>query len=450
MRTAKSASNSYPDRLMVGHVPIEQIVPSESNSRRHRKAKIKDLALNIERNQGLNNPLAVRTREDGRLDLIAGHARLAALKLNGAMSAPVIRLDHLSPAQARAYLIADNAFCERATWDRKILRGELEGLIEMGEDLELTGLRGFEIDSVLSFDDDLPGDAAFDDDESVELPDDTPPITRLGDRWICADQHLLCADARRLASFQALMGNLKARVCFTDPPFNTAARNISKTHSSFVMGSGELSDDAFVEELLRPSFRNIAEYALPGAIAFVCSDWRCLRAMWDAAKDVFVEPKNLITWGKSNSGMGAFYRQQTEYIIPFLIAQGHIISNFDLAGEGGRHRSTLWLYPGANTFRRGRQEDLDAHPTVKNRKMVADAIKDVSRAGDVVLDPFLGSGTTLAASFASGRRGYGLELDPKYCDVILRRLHKVTGEMPTLADGTPFDVVAAARAGGDA
>lgn len=145
--------------------------------------------------------------------------------------------------------------------------------------------------------------------------------------------------------------------------------------------------------------------------------------------------------------MGPFYRQQTEYIIAFLIAEGHITSNFDLGGEGGRHRSTLWLYPGANTFRRGRTEDLEDHPTVKNRKMVADAIMDVSIAGDVVLDPFLGSGTSLAACFVTGRRGYGLEFDPKYCDVILRRLHKLTGQMPTLADGTPFELVTAERAG---
>lgn len=191
----------------------------------------------------------------------------------------MIRLDHLSPVQARAYVIADNAYCERADWDRKILREELEGILEMGGDLALTGLRGIEIDTTLSFDDEPAGNSAFEDDESVELPDDTFPITRLGDHWICAEQHLVCGDAREIGSYQALLGNLKARACFTDPPFNTAARNISRSHGPFVVGSGELSEAAFVDEFMRPAFRNIAAFSLPGAIGFVCSDWRRLRPM---------------------------------------------------------------------------------------------------------------------------------------------------------------------------
>lgn len=405
MPNPKSTIKSYPQRLAVEHVSLDLIDPNERNSRKHRMRKIRDLALNIEQTRGLNNPLAVRSKGNGRFELIAGHARRAALLMNGETVAPVISLDHLSPAEARAYLIADNAFCARGSWDRQILREELEGLLEMGADLELTGLDSIEIDSTLSLDHEPPGSAAFEDDDAVELPDDTPPVTRLGDRWECADQVMLCADARPRESMAALMKDLKARVCFTDPPFNTAARNISKTHGSFVMGSGELSHQAFVEVLLRPVFRNIATYSKPGAIGFVCSDWRRLQAMWEAAEGVFVEPKNLIVWGKSNAGMGGFFRQQTEFIIPFLIAPGTIVSNFDLAGEGGRHRSTLWLYPGANTFRRGRMEDLKDHPSVKSRKMVADALLDVSRAGDIVLDPFLGSGTTLAAAHVTGRRG---------------------------------------------
>ena len=210
------------------------------------------------------------------------------------------------------------------------------------------------------------------------------------------------------------------------------------------MGSGELSDAEFIMDLLRPVMRNLARFSNAGAIAFVCSDWRAYPKMLEAAAGVFHEQKNLIVFAKTNAGMGTFYRSQTELIPTFKMSRGPTINNFGL-GEGGRHRSNLWTYAGANTFRRGRTEDLADHPTVKPRKLVADALLDCSRRGGIILDPFLGSGTTLAAAEVTGRRGYGLELDPRYCDVILRRLHTLTGQMPCLLDGTPFDIVAQSR-----
>jgi DNA modification methylase len=210
------------------------------------------------------------------------------------------------------------------------------------------------------------------------------------------------------------------------------------------MGSAEMSDAEFELGLLRPVMRHIARFSQAGAIAFVCSDWRAYPRMLDAAAGVFSEQKNLIIWAKTQAGMGTFYRSQTELIPVFKVSRGPTINNFEL-GQGGRHRSNLWTYPGANTFRRGRMDDLNAHPTVKNRQLVADALIDCSQPGGVVLDPFLGSGTTLAAAHVTGRRGYGLELDPKYCDVILRRMEALTGEPPSLLDGTPFEQVARKR-----
>jgi len=210
------------------------------------------------------------------------------------------------------------------------------------------------------------------------------------------------------------------------------------------MGSAEMSDAEFELGLLRPVMRHIARFSQAGAIAFVCSDWRAYPRMLDAAAGVFSEQKNLIIWAKTQAGMGTFYRSQTELIPVFKVSRGPTINNFEL-GQGGRHRSNLWTYPGANTFRRGRMDDLNAHPTVKNRQLVADALIDCSQPGGVVLDPFLGSGTTLAAAHVTGRRGYGLELDPKYCDVILRRMEALTGEPPSLLEGTPFEQVARKR-----
>lgn len=443
MSSSVTPLNTSTSHLVIKWGPIELFVEDENNARRHTRRKIQALARNIKK-QRLNTPLLVRSLGDGRFALLCGHARLSALKLLGETRVPYLLLDHLTPAQARAYMIADNAFCERGRWDRDLLRGELRSIIELGIDVELTGLDSIQIDSILSFD--SAPEAAAEDDELIEEPDKGPSVSQLGDHWVIGDQHLVHGDSTVLQTFHDLLGENRAAMVFSDPPFNTAPRNISRSHGAFVMGSGEYHEKAFILDFLRPVFRNIAAFCEPGAIGFVCSDWRRLTAMWDAAEGVFVEPKNLIVWGKSNAGMGGFYRQQTEYIIPFQLTPGPIINNLDLSGEGGRHRSTLWLYPGANTFRRGRKDDLADHPTVKNRTMVADAIRDVSHAGDIVLDAFSGAGTTLAAAHVSGRRGYAIELDGKYCDVSLRRLHKLTGEMPRLIDGTSFEDVAAQRA----
>ena len=235
---------------------------------------------------------------------------------------------------------------------------------------------------------------------------------------------------------------------FTDPPYNVDPRRISGLgrlkHGAFVQGSGELSDGAFVHDLLRPMARCLSRFCAPGAIAFICCDWRMDPLLREACAGVLNELKNVIVWAKTSAGMGTFYRSQYELIQAWKVSPGQTINNFGL-GEGGRHRSNLWTYEGANVFRRGRMEDLEDHPTIKPIRAVADALKDCSRRGGVVLDPFLGSGTLLAAAELTGRIGYGLELDPTYCDVILRRVTKVTRATPTLIDGTSFDAARAAR-----
>lgn len=414
--------------------------PRPGNPREHSQDQIRRLRKSI-REFGFTNPILI----DEDHQVLCGHGRLEASKAEGLDKVPVIRIADLSEAQRRAYVIADNALAEKAGWSKELLRSELEGLIELGYDAELTGFDTVEIDTVLSFgDDSVPGK----NEELVELPDDSEPLSRLGDHWIIGRHHLLVADSREPANFAELLGGRKADCVFTGPPFNTATSNISGLgkvkHGNFVMGSGELSTEDFTLKLLRPVMENIARHSKPGAIAFVCSDWRSLRLMWDAAEGVFVGPKNLIVWAKTNAGLGGFYRSQTEYFIPFLVSKGPVTNNVKLA-PNKRHRSTLWTYPGCNTFRRGRMEDLADHPTVKPRQLVADALLDVSRQGDVVLDPFLGTGTTLAAAEVTGRVGYGLELDPAYADVILRRMVKLTGETPQLSGATPIDVIAEAR-----
>jgi DNA modification methylase len=209
------------------------------------------------------------------------------------------------------------------------------------------------------------------------------------------------------------------------------------------MGAGETSLQEFAMTLLRPAFKCMAAHCRDGAIAFVCIDWRGAPHMLDAASGVFHETKQLIVWAKTNGGQGAFYRSAHELIYAFKVIRGAHINNFKL-GEGGRYRTNLWTYAGANVFRAGRMQDLTDHPTVKPKKLVMDAILDCSKRGGIVLDAFAGSGTTLCAAAATGRRGRAIELDPKYADVILRRVQADTGAVATL-DGVPFDDVARGR-----
>jgi len=358
---------------------------------------------------------------------------------------PTIMISNLSDADRRAYIIADNAIAERAGFDRAILRDELKDLFEIGYDLELTGIDSLTIDSLLSFDED---DGCKEDD--VELPlVKGAPTCRAGDLWVIGDQRLLVGDARDRAAYERLLDGDLIQMIITDPPYGCPIENNVSgggrvKHKNFILGAGEASLTEFGETLMRPAFKAMARHCQSGAIAFVFTDWRAAPHMLDAAGGVFSEVKQLIVWAKTNAGQGAFYRSAHELIYAFKVSPGEHINNFGL-GET-RYRTNVWTYPGANVFRRGRMSDLRDHPTVKNRKMIADAILDCSRPGGIVMDSFLGSGTTLCAAARTGRRGRGIELDCKYADIALRRIAEETGLVPTL-DGLPLREVTAIRQG---
>lgn len=411
----------------------------EHNARLHSKKQLLKLKTSI-RKFGWATPLIV----DENNMVLCGAGRLEAAKQLGLSEVPTIRLSHMSEADKRAFIIADNRIAEQASWSRALLRDELKGLIEVGYDVELTGFDTLEIDSKLSFDD---PESKIDDD--VELPGEERPVARVGDLWICGCHRLVVGDARDPLVYDTLLASERTQLVFTDPPYNCAiegnASGLGKVkHGNFVMGAGELSMPEFAATILRPVFKQIALHASSGAIAFVCIDWRAAPHLLDAAQGVFHELKNLIVWSKTNAGMGTFYRSAHELIYAFKVSAGTHINNFGL-GEGGRHRSNVWVYPGANVFRAGRMQDLADHATVKPKQLVADAILDCSKRAGIVLDCFAGSGTTLVAAQITGRKGYGIELDPKYADVILRRIAEAVGEPATL-DGVPFEQVAIRRA----
>lgn len=406
------------------------------NARKHPKSQIRKIAQSL-RQFGWTNPIIV----DGENTIICGHGRLEAAKQLGQNSVPVIPLEHLSDADRKAYIIADNRIAEEAEWSKATLKSELSGLAELGYELEMTGFDSLQIDTILSMDDDpLEEDA-------VELPDDdVAPVSRVGDLWQIGEHRLVVGDARIAQTYDQLMQGELAELVVTDPPYGCVIENNVSgggkvKHGNFVMGAGETSLAEFASGLLRPSFECMAKVSKSGAIAFVFIDWRGAPYLYEAAKGVFHEVKNLIVWAKTNGGQGAFYRSAHELIYAFKVNPGRHVNNF---GLGGRYRTNVWGYAGANTFRAGRMQDLADHPTVKPRKMIADAILDCSRRGGIVLDPFAGSGTTLCAAQDTGRKGYGIELDPVYADVILRRVSEACGCQARL-DNKTFETVAAER-----
>ena len=264
-----------------------------------------------------------------------------------------------------------------------------------------------------------PGDPA----DGILTPE-APRRVEPGDIWRMGPHRLICGDALDSETFRLLMDDETARMVFSDPPYNVPidghVGNSGKTkHREFAMASGEMSQDQFTA-FLSKAFTNMADVRADGAIHFLCMDWRHMGEMLAAGQGVYTELKNLIVWVKDNGGMGTFYRSRHELIFAYKVGTGPHLNTFEL-GQHGRYRTNVWQYRGVNKMKPGRMDELALHPTVEPVEMIADAIRDVSGRGDIVLDLFGGSGSTLIAAAKTGRKGYLCELDPIYCDRILAR-----------------------------
>lgn len=428
--------------LAVEYRPIGSLKPNPRNARTHSKKQIRQIAASIGE-FGFNNPALI----DGEDRIIAGHGRVEAARLLGMDRVPTIRIDHLTQEQKRAYVVADNRLALEAGWDREILAIEFAELsaLDLDFDLEITGFETAEIDLIVD------GPTPAKPDRADDVPEaQTLSVTRPGDLWLLGGHRLLCADARDPASFVALMGEERARLVFADPPYNVRIDGHvcgagSVKHREFAMASGEMSRSEFVD-FLATVFGNLAGVSIDGAIHFQCIDWRHMREMIEAGERVYSELKNICIWVKDNGGMGSFYRSRHELVTVWKVGRAPHLNTIEL-GKHGRYRTNVWEYAGVNTLKRNRMDELRMHPTVKPTALVADAIKDTSRRGDLVLDCFGGSGTTLLAAEKTRRRARLMELDPVYCDVILRRFEAYTGETAThVGTGRSFAEVAADRA----
>ncbi len=408
--------------LEITHVPAAALRPYARNARTHTPKQIAQIAASI-RAFGFNNPILID--RDG--EIIAGHGRVAAAKTLGLETVPCVRLEHLTEAQKRAYILADNKLAEKAGWDREILAIELQHLTSLDLDFDVT-ITGFEIGEIdLLLGASQTGDTTADPADEVPTVPAGPAVTRRGDVWQMGSHRLICGDATDPATYARLLAGEKAQMVFTDPPYNVKIDGHvcglgAVKHREFAVASGEMTEAEFTR-FLTTVFANLAAHANDGAIHYVCMDWRHLGEVLAAGRSTYSELKNLCVWAKTNGGMGSLYRSQHELVFVFKSGTAPHINNVEL-GKHGRYRTNVWSYAGANSFSATRDEDLAMHPTVKPVALIADAILDCSKRKGIILDAFAGSGTTLVAAERTGRRGFGIELDPVYCDVILRRLAK--------------------------
>jgi DNA methylase/ParB/Sulfiredoxin domain len=403
-------------------IAIEAVKPNPRNARTHSRNQIHQIAESITA-FGFVVPIVVNEHRR----ILMGHGRYEAAKLLGLKRVPVIEVSGLSEAKCRALALADNRIAQNAGWNRELLNAELaelsELLIEDSLDISITGFAAPEIDQLnVDFEEDATDPA-----DTVDAAWTTAvPVTERGDLWKLGNHRLLCGDARNSSDLVRLMGGNQAVMAFLDPPSNGRIRDVVGRgrikHREFSTGSGELSRPRL---FLRETLAAAAAVSVAGAVHFVCMDWRHIGELLEAGGTVYGETLNLAVWVKTNAGQGSFYRSQHELIGVFRVGDAPHVNNVEL-GRYGRSRSNVWHYAGVNTFRAGRLDDLTSHPTIKPVALVADAIKDVSRRRDIVLDTFCGSGTTILAAERVGRRGFTLELEPRFVDVAVRRWQAFT------------------------
>jgi DNA modification methylase len=419
------------DALRIEYIDISDLRHFSRNARTHSGRQIKQIAESI-RIFGFTNPLLV----DEARTLLAGHGRLEAAKSLGLSQVPCVRIGEMTPAQKRAYVIADNKLALNAGWDEELLTLELQELLEIDTsfDIQVTGFSAAEIDGLI---------ASVGAESSLDAADDALPpidadkaISKVGDLWLLAGHRIYCGDSTKSESFETLLKGEKAEMVFTDPPYNVRigghVSGLGKVkHREFEMATGEMSSSEFTQ-FLRATIQCLVRHTTSGSVHFICMDWRHMKELIEASEDTYTEQKNLCVWVKDNGGMGTFYRSQHELIFVFKSGDSPHINNFEL-GQHGRYRTNVWSYRGMNSRGKSRDCQLAMHPTVKPVAMIADAIRDVSTRGGIVLDCFGGSGSTLIAAQKTARRARLIELDPIYVDRTIQRWQEYAKDEAVLA-----------------
>ena len=427
--------------IKIDYVKIGELREYSENPKIHEEKQIQQIAKSINK-FGFTNPILV----DEKSEIIAGHGRLLAAQLLKLETIPIIRLTHLSEPEKRAYRIADNRLAENGQWNVELLKlefSEIEKLALNLEDelnLDITGFDFKEIDVLLAKD--KPNEKADDKLNSVPYVAENEIVSQHGDVWLLGKHKVICGDALKEETYQRLFHDVHANMVFIDPPYNVKIQGHvcgagQTKHKEFAFASGEM-DEAEFTSFLKTTMKNISKYSAEASVHYICLDWRHIYELLSSSRDVYAKMLNMIVWCKKNGGMGSFYRSQHELVFVFQNGKGSHVNNVEL-GKHGRYRTNVWHYAGVNSFG-SEQKNLKMHPTVKPVELVRDAILDASKRGNIVLDAFLGSGTTLIAAEKTGRICYGIEYEPLYIDTIIRRYYELTGVWAVRKDdGKPYN-----------
>lgn len=386
--------------------PVESLIPYARNSRTHSDEQVDKIAASI-KEFGFLNPVII----DGENGIIAGHGRIMAAKKLGLTDVPVVEASHLTDAQRRAYIIADNRLALDAGWDDEMLRIEFEELEALGFDLEITG---FTLDEIDALEPELISEGLTDEDAVPELQDD--PVTKLGDVWVLGKHRLMCGDSTSIDAVELLLEGRKAQMVHTDPPYGVEYQSNMRTKSAKF--DVLKNDDSFLD--IAP----VIEACSDGWV-FVWTSWKVL-TKWIDQFTSFGYPTNQVIWYKPGGGIGDLKRTfASDYETALVWHRGAELT--------GKRIGSVW-----KVSKDGATEYL--HPTQKPVALAEEAIDKTTKPGWLILDLFGGSGSTLIACEKTGRHARLMELDPKYCDVIIRRWQDFTGQKAILeSSGETFD-----------
>lgn len=411
-------------KRFINNIPVDDLKPPKRNPRNHSEKQIQQLADSFKM-FGIVVPIII----DGRNIIVAGHGRWLAAKKLGLKDVPVIQVKHLTPALIRAYRIADNKLAENSSWDPELLALELQEIqaLDIEFDFGVLGFEVPEIDFMLS----TLGDKKEQEEPELPIVESDEVVSRLGDLYTLGKHRLYCGNHLLQECWKALMGRFRAHAVFADPPYNIRIRGCvsglgNTQHDEFAMASGEMSEAEFIE-YLETLFFFLTFYSRQGALHYICMDWRHQYELLVAARQLYKELKNICVWNKTNGGMGSLYRSKHELIHVYKYGDAPHINNVEL-GKHGRDRTNVWDYPGGNAFHEHRDEELALHPTCKPVQMIADMMLDCTHRNHLVVDPCVGSGSTPLAGERTGRRVFGMELEPKFVDVTILRWQQETGQ----------------------
>lgn len=408
------------ETLKIETVNISELKAYSQNPKNHPEKQIQQIAASI-KEFGFNSPILL----DEANEIIAGHGRMEAAKIMQLDTVPVIRLSHLSEAQKRAYRLADNKIAENGGWNTDLLRLEISELEQICNDFDITitGFEDVEIDVLTN-----PNETKTADEQLNKIPyiPENEIVSKIGDIWTMGNHRIICGNSLEADTFKNLMGDKVADMILQDPPYDLKiGGHVCRTeHKEFAMASGEMTSEEFTE-FLKSSFALCEQYLKDGGLSYNFMDWRHIGEIMAAGRDIYKSFINMCVWVKSSGGMGSLYRSQHELCFIFKKGKESHTNNVEL-GKNGRYRTNVWHYAGVNSFGR-HKADIKMHPTVKPFEMLRDAILDVTKRGDIVLDSFLGSGSTLIAAEKSKRICYGIEFEPLYIDTTIRRFKELFG-----------------------